>query len=107
MHELSVAQSILKIALDNAEKAKAKQIKSINLVIGQLASIVDDSINFYWDIISDETIAKGATLVIHRIPVGMRCYDCGKVFSPGEDSFDCPDCSSIRVQINQGGGNEG
>ncbi|MFC2065416.1 hydrogenase maturation nickel metallochaperone HypA, partial [Chloroflexota bacterium] len=96
MHELSVAQSILKIALDNAEKAQAKKIISINLVIGQLASIVDDSINFYWDIISDETIAKGAKLVIQRIPVGMRCYDCGKDYSPGEDSFDCPDCSSIR-----------
>ena len=102
MHELSVSQSILKIALDNAEKAQAKHIKSINLEIGHLASLVDDSINFYWDIISEGTIAQGASLVINRIPVEMRCFDCGKTYSLEDDSFDCPDCGSIRIQIIRG-----
>jgi hydrogenase nickel incorporation protein HypA/HybF len=102
MHELAVSQSILKIALDNASKVNAKTIKSINLEIGQLASLVDESINFYWDIISEGTIAQGALLTINRIPVEMRCFDCGKVFIPAPDSFDCPYCSSIRVQVIRG-----
>ena len=102
MHELAVSQSILQIALDNANKVDAKLIKSINLEIGQLASLVDDSINFYWDIISEGTIAQGASLVINRIPARMRCFDCENIFSPNENTFECPSCSSIRVHVIYG-----
>jgi hydrogenase nickel incorporation protein HypA/HybF len=102
MHELAVTQSILKIALENARKVEAKKITGINLLIGQMASIVDDSIQFYWDILSEGTIALGAKLKITRIPTEMRCFYCGHVFSPGSSTFDCPACNSIRVQIIQG-----
>ena len=102
MHELGVTQSILSIALQNAEKVNAKKITSINLQIGQLASLVDDSINFYWDIISEGTIAQGARLSIIRIPVRMRCFDCGNEFTPGDESFDCPKCASVRIQVIDG-----
>jgi hydrogenase nickel incorporation protein HypA/HybF len=102
MHELAVTQSILRIALDNAKKVDARQITSINLIIGQMASIVDDSIQFYWDIISEGTIALGAKLNITRLPIEMRCFDCGYVFLPGSDTFECSSCKSIRVQVVQG-----
>lgn len=102
MHELVVTQSILNIALENAKKADAKQITQINLLIGQMASLVDDSIQFYWDILSEGTIAVGAKLAIKRIPTEMRCFDCGHFFSPNSDTFDCPECNSIRVQVTQG-----
>ena len=42
MHELPVAQSILKIALEHAEKANAKRIVDLNIVMGELSSIVDE-----------------------------------------------------------------
>jgi len=102
MHELAVTQSILKIALDNAKKVDAKKVTAINLLIGQMASIVDDSIQFYWDIISEGTIALGARLNITRLPTEMRCFDCSFVFLPGSNSFECPSCKSIRVQVVQG-----
>ena len=62
MHELSVTESILEISLRHANKVNAKRITNLYLVIGQLASIVDDSVQFYWDIISKGTIAEGAML---------------------------------------------
>jgi hydrogenase nickel incorporation protein HypA/HybF len=102
MHELAVTQSILEIALENARKVDAQKITGINLLIGQMASIVDDSIQFYWDILSENTIALGAKLKITRIPTEMRCFDCGNIFKPGTSTFDCPACSSIRVQVVQG-----
>lgn len=102
MHELTVTQSILQIALENAKKVDARKITSINLLIGQMASIVDDSIQFYWDIISEGTIALGAKLNITRIPTEMRCFDCEQSFFPGTESFDCPGCHGTRIQVVKG-----
>jgi len=102
MHELAVTQSILDIALSHAQKANAKRITGINLVIGKLASVVDESVQFYWDILSDGTIAKGAQLNFTRIPTEMRCFDCGNIFNPDDSTFACPACQSIRVQVTKG-----
>jgi len=62
MHELAVTQSILKIALQHAEKANANRVTDLNIVMGELSKMVDDSIQFYWDIIAKDTIAEKATL---------------------------------------------
>jgi hydrogenase nickel incorporation protein HypA/HybF len=52
MHELAVTESILEIALRHAQEHNARHITGLYLVLGQWASIVDDSVQFYWDIIS-------------------------------------------------------
>jgi hydrogenase nickel incorporation protein HypA/HybF len=102
MHELAVTQSILDIALRHANEAGAKRITDINLVVGQFSSIVDDSVQFYWDIIAKETIAYGATLHFNRIPGEMTCSDCGNTFRPTDETFECPNCSSVLVRITKG-----
>ena len=73
MHELPVTQSLLKIALDHAEKANAKQITALNIVMGELSSMVDDSIQFYWEVIAKDTIAEKATLNFRRVPAELQC----------------------------------
>jgi hydrogenase nickel incorporation protein HypA/HybF len=102
MHELPITQSILDIALRHAEKAEARRITAINLVIGKLSSAVDDSIQFYWDIYSAGTIAEGAKLNFERIPAEMRCFDCGTTFEPTPDTFACPACQGQRVKVVKG-----
>lgn len=102
MHELPVTTSILNIALRHAEEAKATRITDLYLRIGDLSSIVDDSIQFYWDIISRNTIAEGATLHFERIPMQMICLECGQVYHPTPESFDCTACGSQRVTVAGG-----
>ena len=102
MHELAVTQSILDISIRHANEAGAKRITSINIVIGQFASIVDDSVQFYWNIVSEGTIAQNASLRFERIPAEMTCRACGHTFHPGDQTFECPSCSSNSVRITQG-----
>src|SRR5512136_2177933 len=99
MHELSVTESILEIAVRHAQQANAKRVTNLYLVIGQLASIVDDSVQFYWDIISKDTVAEGATLHFKRLPAKLVCLDCSEQFSPGNNGFGCPNCLSERVKV--------
>jgi hydrogenase nickel incorporation protein HypA/HybF len=102
MHELSVTESILALALENAQKANASKVTTINLVIGQLSSIVDDSIQFYWDTISEGTICVGAKLNFTRIPALLQCQDCQTEFAIGQEMSPCPKCSSYRSVILHG-----
>jgi hydrogenase nickel insertion protein HypA len=102
MHELSVTESILEIALENAKKANASKVTAINLVIGQLSSIVDDSVQFYWDTISEGTICVGAKLNFNRIPAQLQCQDCQTEFSIGQEMSPCPKCGSYRSIILHG-----
>jgi hydrogenase nickel incorporation protein HypA/HybF len=102
MHELSVTESILEISLRHAKKANAKRITNIYLVIGQLASIVDDSVQFYWDIVSKGTIAEEAILHFRRLSATLVCMECKHQYTPGSDGFSCPKCKSDRVKVISG-----
>ena len=102
MHELSITESILDLALKHAQQANAKQILRIYLVIGNLSSIIDDSVQFYWDIIASGSIAEGATLVFKRTATLVRCLDCGHEYSPDANRFSCERCDSQRIKIIAG-----
>ena len=97
MHELSITQSLLEITLRYGERAGARRITRLNLVIGELASIVDDSVQFYWDIVSQDTIAEGADLHFERVPGALRCLGCGYTFSLNGRDYTCPACGEKRV----------
>ncbi len=103
MHELSITQRVLEIALQHAGKAGARRIEAINLVIGDLSSVVDDSVQFYFDYLSPGTIAEGARLVFKRIPACYRCRACGREFSPSHGlDWQCPACERWDVEVLQG-----
>ena len=102
MHELSVTESLLKIALEHAEKANARRVTDLNLVIGDLASMVDDSIQFYWEIIARGTIAEQATLNFRRVPAQLQCMTCFERYNPSDRELACPKCNGVNVKIITG-----
>ncbi len=97
MHELPITESLLEIALRHAEEADARRITRLNIVIGELSSIVDESVQFYWDIISEGTIAEGAELHFARVEGILRCLACGHTFPLNPESFTCPACGGKQV----------
>lgn len=102
MHELAVTQSLLEIALRHAAAAEAGRITDLYIVVGQLSTMIDDSVQFYWDTISQNTAAEGAQLHFRRIPAELLCADCGHRYALPPDSFACPRCGSVRVTVVAG-----
>jgi hydrogenase nickel incorporation protein HypA/HybF len=102
VHELTITENILEIALRHADQASAGRVTDIYLVIGQLASIVDDSVQFYWDMISDGTIAEGAQLHFDRRPAELLCQDCTNTYQPEAGELACPACGGRRVRVISG-----
>lgn len=99
---MPVTESVLEIALRYAQQAGATRVTDLYLVIGQLSSIVDDSVQFYWDIIAKDTLAEGARLHFRRIPAEFLCLDCGHSYAPGDEILACPNCQSVRIKVTAG-----
>lgn len=99
MHELPVTQSILEIALRHAN---GRRITDIYLVIGELSSFVDESIQFYWGMIAQGTLAEKAQLHFRRVPAELQCMVCFQKYSPNGQEFVCPSCGSVGAKILAG-----
>lgn len=102
MHELSVTESILEIVQRHAQQAGAKSITRIRLVIGDLSSIVDDSVQFYFDFLSQNTLAAGAKLEFERVPTMVTCSACEHTWEPSTVDWTCPQCAQMQARVVAG-----
>ena len=102
MHEMAVTKNILDIALESAREADNARVIEINLVIGELSSVVDDSVQFYFDALSKDTAAEGAKLNFKRIPALFQCTACKHRYKRRENTFRCPRCGA-DAKICEGG----
>jgi len=100
MHEQSIVEALLTLALENAGKANARRIVSINLVVGDYTGVVEDAVNLYFGFLSKNTLAAGAKINYTHVPGQLRCRDCDILFPlPPRPVYRCPKCKGGRVEI--------
>lgn len=104
MHELPVVLDIIRVMKEEAEKRGFQKITKISLVIGELSSIVDESVQMYFEVAAKDTPCAEAKLVFEHRPAILKCGSCGKEF-PHEKSFNCPFCGGDSVLV-KGTGSE-
>ncbi len=102
MHELPITEQIIKVVLEHARRADARRVLQVNLVIGDLTSFVDESIQFYFDFLARGTEAEGAVLNIRRIPAHVRCSSCAGEFAPDGVDWRCPRCGNLGGDVLAG-----
>ena len=103
MHELSIAASIVESVTESAAAYPGARVKQVRLRVGALASVVEDSLQFCWELASEGTPLAGAALVINKLPVVVHCEACGvDAEIEGVQSFRCPRCGEIAADLRQG-----
>jgi hydrogenase nickel incorporation protein HypA/HybF len=102
MHELSVMSHLLERVETHAERLGASRVVAINLVIGDRTSIVDDSLLFYFDMLTPGTVAEGAQLKVRRTRTTCHCSVCAQDFVPDGYGFRCPACETLGTVTNDG-----
>ncbi len=102
MHELSIAQSIVEIAEEEAKKAGALSVSKIELDIGLLAGIEFAAFDFAWPEATRNTVLEHAECVINKIPGKARCGACGHLFEMKEYFELCPACGAYDHEVIRG-----
>ena len=97
MHEATLAENILNIAFDAAEKVHAKKIFTVGLTLGELAGVEVEALTLSFDVLKKNSPAKDATLKIKRVPITATCNKCGKVFTLDRYNFFCPECDGVLI----------
>ena len=102
MHELSIAQSLFEIVLEEGRRYRLERVNTIRLQIGALAAVVPEALTFSFNMISENSIASGALLEIEPVPVGAHCPKCDVLCEVENLVFLCPECGEPLFDIVSG-----
>ena len=102
MHEMSLAEGVLQLVEETAQREKAQRVKLVVLEIGQLSSVVPDALRFCFEAVTRDSIAQGARLEILETPGAGWCASCGVTVAMTALYSECPTCGSYHVQPTEG-----
>ena len=102
MHEAGIAASILEICEARAREHGALAIQAIGVTLGELSGVVPEALEFAFEALKAETLARTAELRVERVPLDARCQKCGWAGRPdGDLCLLCPACDGA-LQILSG-----
>ena len=102
MHELSLVASVFDILEEKAREHGAARVTKVVLKVGVMSGVVPDLLESAFDSYKKGTLAEEARLEIVRVPVKLRCPDCGGETAREDTDFSCAACGSRRVEIVAG-----
>jgi len=102
VHELSIVQSALSLAVGQMEQAGASRVYAVRLKIGALSGVVPDALRFAFDALSAGTPAEGAQLIVENIPARFWCAACQREFEGSQLFAECPDCGELSRELRAG-----
>ena len=97
LHEATLAENILSIALDAAKQNHATKIFKVGLTLGEMAGVEVEALTLSFDVLKKNTPAACAELVIKRVPISATCNKCGKTFRLERYNFFCPECDGVLI----------
>lgn len=109
MHELSMADAMVKTVLDVAEKNDAIEILEVTIEVGKLTMLNPEQLKFLLDVLVENTMLEGAEINIVELPVEVKCNSCeftGSADMDGSDHYlaivKCPECGERNVEVTAG-----
>jgi hydrogenase nickel incorporation protein HypA/HybF len=102
MHEVSLMENALEIALEYATRERAQRIHKIALKVGDLAGVEPYALRFAFDVVTQGTIAERAKLTIESCAAVYHCNSCHTEFQSKVLGYECPNCQSWNLSVVKG-----
>ena len=102
MHEIGIAQEVLRIIEEQARAYGSGAVRSARLSVGALSGVVPESLAFALEVCAKGTRAEGMKMVIRNVPARGICRGCGHEwdFAPGQ--MECPACRAGEIRLSGG-----
>ncbi len=102
MHELSIMESALNLALAQARENGGNRVHALRLRIGVLSGVVPDALQFAFEALASGTPAEGAELIIENVPARFWCEPCHREFESADMFAECPECRRPSGELRAG-----
>jgi hydrogenase nickel incorporation protein HypA/HybF len=99
MHELSIADAIVRIATAHAG---GRWIETVEVKVGHLRQVVPDALLFAFALVAEGTEAEGAELLLEEVPAAGVCRVCGQESELPGFPLACEACGSRDVELVRG-----
>ena len=99
MHEMSLVRSIVNIVLEECAGKGITKVEGIDLVVGQLHDMIDAYVPDLFRYLARGTIAAEAEVTVRRVPLNVRCHECGDIFPidvRDPATWSCPRCGANK-----------
>jgi hydrogenase nickel incorporation protein HypA/HybF len=102
MHEVSLMEQAVHVALAAAKSSGGERILGLRLRVGVMSGVVPEAMRFAFDVVCRNTIADGARLEIEAVPATCWCVACQKEFPYAEFLSECPHCHNVSGELCHG-----
>ncbi|MEO8755290.1 MAG: hydrogenase maturation nickel metallochaperone HypA [Casimicrobiaceae bacterium] len=102
MHEVALAEGVLRIVEDAARAHAAARVHTVWLELGALAQVEPQALAFCFDAVTRGSVAEGARLEIARATGTAWCMPCSARIPLAQVGDACPHCGSYQLQVIAG-----
>ena len=99
MHELSIADSVVRIADRHAD---GRRVTKVYLKVGHLRQVVPSALTFSFDLVAHGTSVEGAELALEEVPATGKCRACGAESQLNSFPLKCGSCGGSDLEIVAG-----
>jgi hydrogenase nickel incorporation protein HypA/HybF len=99
VHELAIADSVMRIACAHA---RGRRVTKVELKVGHLRQVVPSALEFAFELVAQGTVAEGAELVMEEIPAAGRCRACGAESELPGFPLRCGACGGLDLELLRG-----
>lgn len=102
MHELSIAQSIHDLVMEQVPTEDRNAVRCVRVRVGESSGVIADSLTFCFSVITRESVLNNAVLEIESVPYSLYCSQCDSTRPNNAGTIVCPVCGGTDTRIVSG-----
>ena len=102
MHEMSLALSIVDLAVETAGREGGERVSEVEIEVGNMAGVMADALQFCLEAAARTTIVEGAAFKFVETSAIGECPSCKNSFKVASFYAACPDCGQEGVAVSGG-----
>ena len=100
MHELSLAQSIVRSA-QSVARQHGRELRGVNLAVGSLSSVSLPTLEFCMRLVLEQEGLEGVSVRVREVRARARCA-CGEEYVADDLFTGCPRCGGFERDVVDG-----